>query len=192
MQVIFCYSKHVPRAVEAVKLHAPDAEHVDTSGSVFDYNEAIASRWGLGEDLVVIEDDKVITAGVLPSFASCPEPWCVFSYDNFPAPYTRHITIGLGCAKFSAAVQREFSPAEFLVPDDPGWGTCPDCAGAGCWRFLDSRIGKCLWARGHKSHVHGQVEHLHEYPADWGETTGRWLDGGPVEIYTAEIRRVRR
>jgi hypothetical protein len=190
MRVLYCYARYVPRAVEAVRMYAPDAEFIDTSGTIYDYNEAIASRWDSGGDLVVIEDDKVITADVLPSFAACTEPWCVFRYPTYPEPYTRMIDIGLGCTRYSAEVQTWFGPERFLVPDDPAWGLCPNCGGKGCWRYLDSRIDRNLWDRGLRSHVHGDVEHLHDYPEDWGETTGKYMDGGPVYVSGA-IHRVR-
>ena len=65
MKIIFCYSK-VPdsRAEAAIRKYAPDAEFVETPG-LFGYNEAIASRWGQ-DDLIVIEGDKEITCGGYP------------------------------------------------------------------------------------------------------------------------------
>lgn len=190
MKVICCYRDLHPAAAAALEEHAPGAVMIPTPGT-YDYNEALALHWGSGGDLVVVEEDKVITAEVLPSFDGCPEPWCVFAYETYPPPYTRPITIGLGCTRFSAQAQSWFGPDSFLGPDHPDWGTCGDCGGAGCWRFLDSRIGQNFWSRGISSHVHGWVEHLHQYPADWGETTGQYLEGGgPVEVRAA-FRKVR-
>jgi hypothetical protein len=189
--VLFCYTKRVPPAWDAAKEYAPDAEFIDTSDSIYAYPEAVAFHWNSGEDLVVIEDDKVITSGVLPSFASCDEPWCVYRYMTYPEPYTRWIDIGLGCTKFSAEAQSWFGPEDFLVPDHPDWGRCHDCDGKGCWRFLDSRIDVNFWKRDVRSHIHGDVEHPHPYPDDWGETTGKYMDGGPV-VVAGVIRPVRR
>jgi len=191
MPVLFCYAKEVPEAVAAVKAYAPNAIFCDTSTDIYAYNRAIANHWNTGEDLIVIEDDKVITADVLPSFAACPGDWCVFAYNTYPEPYTRVIDIGLGCTKFSAKAQTWFGPDKFLVPDDPDWGECPDCEGAGCWRYLDSRIDRNFWDRQIRSHVHGAVNHLHVYAEDWGETFGKYMYGGPV-VVAGEIRPVKK
>jgi len=188
VRVIYVYSQWCAPAVEAIRRHAPGAVFFETSG-LYDYNVVMAQEWDSGEDLVVVEGDKVLHYGVMPSFADCGKPWCLFGYHSYPPPYVRPITIGLGCTRFSAALQHEFGPEEFLVDDDPGWGFCTPCNGHGCWRYLDSRIDKCLWARGHSPHLHGWVEHLHEYPEDWGETIGQYLDGfGPVTV-AGEFRR---
>ena len=105
MRVIFCYSSNPhPKALEAIAKFAPDAELVKTPG-LFGYNEAIASRWGK-DDLIVIEGDKEVTAEVIPSFASCDEPWCTYAYYNYPEPYQAYCSVGLGCAKFSVELQR--------------------------------------------------------------------------------------
>lgn len=166
MRVICCFTALHPQAAEAIGRFAPQAEMVPTPG-IYDYGEAIASRWDGSDDLVVIEGDKVITAGVLPSFASCDQPWCGYGSMSFPPPYTRWIAGGLGCARFSAAVQRRVRPDEFLGPDEPNWYTCRHCGGKGCWLYLDSRIGLCMQRLGISHHVHGSVGHLHEYPPGW-------------------------
>ena len=188
MRILYVYTNGCAPAAEAVRKHAPGAIFIETP-HIYDYNVIMAENWNSGEDLVVVEEDKVLHYGVIPSFNDCKHPWCVFAYTTFPQPYTRSITIGLGCTKFSAEVQQEFGPEEFLVDDSPEWGVCPDCNGKGCWRYLDSRIDKCLWKRGYSSHVHGWVEHLHKYPADWNETVGVTLEGyGEVDV-TATIRK---
>lgn len=172
MNVIFCYaSEPHPIALEAVAKFAPDAELVETPG-LFGYNEAIASRWGVG-DLVVIEGDKEISSEVIPSFASCDEPWCTFSYYNYPEPYQANCTVGLGCAKFSVALQRQIPTSAFLGPDIPTM-VCRDCDGAGCWRYLDTRIAFAILSRciTFSPHVHGEINHHHEYPDDWAKQRG--------------------
>lgn len=170
MRVICCYTSEIhPKALGALARYAPEAEIVETKG-LFGYNDAIASRWDGSSDLVVVEGDKEITAEVLPSFARCDHPWCVYSYGVYPEPYRREIDFGLGCAKFSAEVQQIVKPSEFLTRDPECLPyPCPDCGGEGCWRYLDSRIMFAMLFRGIESHVHGQVEHHHDYPADWAE-----------------------
>ena len=113
MKILFCYS-NVPdaRAEAAIRKYAPDAEFVETPG-LFGYNEALAERWGQ-DDLIVIEGDKEITAEVIPSFAACPEPWCVYEYFTFPEPYRAKVQVGLGCARFSLECQQQIPTKCFL------------------------------------------------------------------------------
>ena len=171
MHIICCYTNSVhPKARNAIDEYAPGTEYVETLG-LFGYNEAISSRWNGEDDLVVIEGDKEISPGSIQSFERCSKPWCLFTYDNFPAPYTREAKCGLGYAKFTAELQRIVSPSEYLVPD-LDWMPCPDCNGAGCWRYLDSRIAFAIMNHGISPHVHGKVTHHHNYPLNWAEERG--------------------
>lgn len=168
MRVIYCYTKVEDRSFAALKKFAPQAELVDTSGSIYDYNEAIASRWTGESDLVVIEGDKEITADVLPSFANCESYWCSYAYLIFPKIIEREVEIGLGCARFSAKLQRLINPNEFLC-EDPTYifgAACDICFGKGCWKFLDARIADAI--RGHGINVccHGRIDHFHGYPSE--------------------------
>ncbi len=173
MRIICAHTGNIhPKALEALKKYAPDTEYVDTSGSIFDYNEAVASRWTGKEDLVVIEQDKEITAEVVSAFASCDHFWCSYSYDVFPAPYTKEVTFGLGCSRYSAVVQRLVDPSEFTGPDPDILPQCRHCHGQGCWCYLDSRIAFALWNRMISVEVHGKVNHHHYYPADWPNLKG--------------------
>ena len=177
MRVIVCHTGNInPEAAEALEKYAPKAEYVDTSGSIYAYNEAIASRWDGSDDLVVIEQDKVITADVLPTFEACEESrqhfWCAYSYDVFPPPYTKEVSIGLGCTKYSWVVQRLVKPEEFLGPDSECLPKCPHCQGKGCWLYLDSRIGFAVMNRMIQVSVHGKIKHHHEYSPDWAKQVG--------------------
>jgi hypothetical protein len=168
MRVICCYSSGLhPKAAVALAKYAPDAELVPTLG-LYGYNEAIASRWDGSADLVVIEADKEITAAVLPTFESCTHRWCSFGYPIFPMPYTRDVTMGLGCTRYSVEAQRIVSVSEFIRPDSPTF-KCPECNGKGCWCGLDGRIATALVAHGSTPHVHGYIEHHHEYHEGWHE-----------------------
>ena len=191
MRVICAYTNLHPATAEALAKYAPDAELFETPGT-FDYNHVIESVWDSGDDLVVIEQDKIITAEVISSFAACNHDWCVYSYDTFPPPYTMEVSIGLGCTKFSARVQHDIPVSEFLYGDDPAWPTCPNCNGVGCWRYLDSRIDKCLWERNVPTYVHGRVEHMHSYPdpENWTENYA-FCAAGTVTV-AGEFRNVTR
>lgn len=162
MRVICTHTGPVKaETAEAIELYAPQTEFCETLG-LFGYNEVMLRNWGI-DDLVVIEGDKVITADTVPTFAQCEEPWCCYSYYNFPEPYRREVVTGLGCTKYSLAFQRRFQPREWLFGDHPDWPLCIDCGGVGCWRNLDVRISTLAMRNGLRVHIHGQVEHIHDY-----------------------------
>src|SRR5271166_392986 len=91
MRVVCCYCNIKPQTAKALKLYAPECEYVDTSATIWDYGKAIASRWTGEDDLVIIEDDKEITAEVLPSFQSCGCLWCSYRYLIYPEGHQRLI-----------------------------------------------------------------------------------------------------
>lgn len=172
MQIICCYGSRLqPEAAEAIAKYAPDAEFCQTKG-LYGYCDVIEARWTGTDDLVVIEGDKVITAEVLPSFAACGQPWCASTYKLQTYGYQIGLITavlearsGLGCTRFSAALQREVPAEEFLHDDGLLWPPCPFCEGAGCWNYLDLRMTEAIQHHGYLvCNGHGSVEHKHEYP----------------------------
>src|SRR5215469_3613831 len=111
-----------------------------------------------GDDLAVVEHDIEIHAGVLPAFASCPEPWCVFPYEV--TGRGTWLDWGLGCTRFRLAAQRAVPVA--AIEAQPG--SCPECslpAVPGCWRHLDQKIFAAMTAAGIGRCVHWPaVTHL--------------------------------
>ena len=188
MKIICCYSKEPhPKTLEAIALFAPQTEFVKTEG-LFGYGEAIASRWQI-DDLAVIEGDKEINAEVIPSFTECNEPWCTFSCQTLPEPYTKVTVNGLGCARFTIELQTITSPSEFICRD-PDWLPCRHCNSQGCWNQLDIRMAMAFDRHGiHSPHVHGQVKHHHEYGlAWWAEWRKDWDYIMDVDARVKEIR----
>lgn len=172
MRVIVAHTENFATpALKALLLYAPDVEFIETKG-LYGYNEAIASRWDGSDGLAVIEQDKEITAEVLPSFEQCDRPWCVYHYDIFPMPYTKQTVLGLGCTRYSAEAQKIIAVDDFIRPDYDFWPKCRRCDGKGCWAYLDARIGMALMGKGIEPHIHGKVVHHHEYPS-----AGKWLEG---------------
>lgn len=84
----------------------------------------------------MIEHDIEIHAGVLPSLAACDRDWCTFPYPQQPG-LNFACTQALGCARFSAALQR----AVPFPPETP-------------WDGLDGAIATALIAAGRAVHVH--------------------------------------
>jgi len=175
MSVICCFSSepHL-QALKAILRFYPQTEFVKTEG-LFGYPQVIAARWDASDDLIVIEGDKEINSSVIPSFSACSELWCTYAYETLPAPYTKRVTYGLGCAKFSAELQRIVHSGEFICEDVP-WQPCRHCGGRGCWNQLDVRMARAFEAHGVSNpHVHGQIIHHHKYdPMWWREWKKDW------------------
>jgi hypothetical protein len=177
VKVCYFYTAVHPAAAEALGKFAPGAEMVWTGDGPYHYWQEIAARWTGEQDLVLIEHDNEIHAGVIESFAACPEPWCVYSYPIFRTSVD--LTIGLGCTKISAAAQRMVTADELAE----GFALCTVCEGQGCWWHLDSRIAEMLkYKCGLAQHVHGTVRHHHDYSDfDAGEAVA--AHGRPIEWF---------
>jgi len=173
MRIIYCYSGEPnPIAAEAVSKFAPNAEWIKNTHHQ-SYARNLTDRWNSGEDILVIEGDKEITSEVVPSLAACDEPWCTYGYYNYPKPYQRLITVGLGCTRYSAELQCQI-PVDEIYCKHMATLPCPDCNGDGCWRYMDTRISFAILTRciTFAPHVHGEINHHHYYPPDWARQRG--------------------
>jgi len=161
--LIICpYIKVHPKTRKTLDRHAPGIEYVYTGKDDYAYWETVNSRWGSGEDLIIVEQDIAITAQMIPSLVSCPRAWCTYAYPVM-ARYTTgpgtEIRIraldpeALGCVKFSAAIQA-ILPFAAKTP----------------WDRLDIAVRDHIATCGGQNvepgqvlrpHCHGTVEHLH-------------------------------
>ena len=163
-----------PVTVEGLTAFAPQAEVADVSGGDEAYWHQISARWAGEADLVIIEQDIEIRQDTVISLADCSEDWCCFAYRIFARGI--RLRTGLGCTKFSAALQRKI-PAEVIAE---GFAGCDGCAGRACWWHLDWHIATALKQAGLEPHVHGDVTHLRAYPLQsWLWPTH--MAGRPVE-----------
>lgn len=166
---VICCGEVKPECKAALDKYCPDVTYVPTPNP-FDYPDAIRRYWTGESDLIVIEGDKEIYEGTLPSFEGCDKLWCTTRCVNFPAPYTRATTNSLACARFSAEIQRLVKPDEFDCPD-PWYIPCPRCKGEydrGCWNQLDTRLAIAITPHANGlPHVHGSVGHHHDYSDGW-------------------------
>jgi len=121
-----------PLTVAALDRYAPGWEQVPLAvDDVFAYCEALRRLWTAGEDFVLIEHDIEIHAGVLPSFDSCPRPWCGHGYARASAWAGAN-----GCTRFrSSALTGGF------VPPTPWWAVA-------------TAVGELLVVAGHRLHLH--------------------------------------
>jgi len=127
-------------------------EMVNVTGNVSNYWHEFRKRWTGKYDLMTVEQDNVITAETIPSFNSCPEPWCTYEYVGPPhMGENRMLVNALGCTRFSQRLQKELPIDE--ISDKEYFS----------WYLIDYRLAVVLGRKGYEPHVHGEVEHLHNY-----------------------------
>lgn len=147
--MLCCYTALNSSTALQLHLYVPQVELIDVTGRDTGYWEELTRRWRGKHSLAVIEQDIKIHAGVLPSFAACGEPWCVYAYTMFRDPPERLI-FGLGCAKFSRDAQRLADLSRIKAQFRH-------------WQYLDGEIAAILQGAGLAPHVHGDVAHHHGY-----------------------------
>ena len=156
--VLCCVTSPHPAAAQALAAWAPQAQVADVSGGDEAYWRQITARWAGEADLIIIEQDIEVREDTVPSLGDCTEDWCCFAYRIFARGI--RLKTGLGCVKFSAALQRKVT-AEMIAE---GFAECDGCAGRACWWHLDWHVSTALKQAGLEPHVHGDVTHLRAYP----------------------------
>lgn len=155
------------RAQDAFARHAPRGRTaVICQGDLAGYNDAVAERWGRGDDLLVVEQDIILHSRVLPQLAACAEDWCVFPYRH-PDNGNGFLLAALGCTRFSA----RFQEAVAIEAIAAVYGYCNTCKGQlGCWAHLEGRISDAGLAAGFTRHVHWpSVGHRDIPPGEYPE-----------------------
>jgi hypothetical protein len=150
--VMCCPVKLWPATEESLAKYAPAAEIIpipadDIERPWRDY----AARWGT-DDLVVIEQDVILHADVLPQFEACPEPWCLFPARHYAVGPDGFMETGILCNRFRV----EFMRAVPVEAVEAIYGSCGRCRGVNpkCWAHLDGRTREAGEAAGFKIHVH--------------------------------------
>lgn len=68
----------------------PGTEWHDVGHDNEDYWRLMCRVWGecakSGYDLLILEHDVVCRPDIIEQFESCPDPWCLFGYDDFCHP----------------------------------------------------------------------------------------------------------
>lgn len=164
-RVVCFYTDLHPLAAAALAEHAPGAELVETpKADTHAYYRELEARWTGESDLICIEGDKEIHAGVLPSFDACPHQWCHFGSLTSGTGIHQYSNVGLGACRFRGELQRAVPFSAFDTPDDPRQADiCRLCNGAGgrCWMFLDLRMAAVLFRRAYVLCDHGEIPHHH-------------------------------
>ncbi len=153
--ILIPYTRLHPATARLANRHAPGHRRVRLDpADMSAYWRLLAACWREPGELIVIEHDIGVHAGVIPGFAACPQPYCAHAY-----PIDGTIAACLGCVRFSA----ELKAAEPDLLEEVG-----EDASAGLpardWRRLDVRILDALRKRGYQQHRHlPNVAHYHRY-----------------------------
>lgn len=155
--VVVPFTRLHPVTARLLNRHAPGHERVRLDpGDSEAYWRLLARLWREPGDLLLVEHDVGIRAGVVESLAECREPWC-----GFPTPIGKQLLICLGCTRFTAALKAAEPGLLDAVGEDSGGGLP-----ARIWQRLDVRVADELRRRGYTVHEHSpSVAHYHRYPA---------------------------
>lgn len=155
--ILLPYTRLHPATAKLANRHAPGHVRVrlDPADSEA-YWRLLAQAWREPGDLVVIEHDIGVHAGVIDGFTACREPWC-----GHPYQLARGIGVRacLGCTRFATGLKAA-APDLLAVVGEVASGGIP----ARDWRRLDVRIADELARRGYSLHEHPRtVRHYHRY-----------------------------
>lgn len=153
-------AKQNPEAKALLEKHAPGEitwARIDPADPTA-YSRILVEAWAEPGDLVIVEHDVGIRAGVVEELLGCSQPWC-----GFPYAIGESLLVCLGCTRFSAHL-KAMLPG--LMAEAAAIDSAQDGGGvpAGHWTRMDVRIGACLERHGHARHAHlPAVEHYHTY-----------------------------
>lgn len=154
--ILLPYTRLHPATARLANVHAPGHQRVRLDpGDDGAYWRLLAGAWRTPGDLIVVEQDIGLRAGVIEGLTACREPWCGHPYNA-----AGRTLVCLGCTKFSAELKAA-QPDLLAVVGLLGGDGLP----ARHWRRLDVRLGDELRRRGYRVHEHApQVAHYHRYP----------------------------
>lgn len=155
---------------ESLAEHAPGALIIPIpAGDITRPWRDYAARWGT-DDLLIVEQDVILHADVIPQLEACPEPWCLFPARH-PAQGGGFMLDGIMCNRF----RREFMEAVPVAAVEAQYGSCSRCHGENpqCWAHLDGRTREAGEAAGFKIHVHWPSVGHREYPPGEYEGTAQ-------------------
>ena len=144
-------AEHVPADVEVVWRELDPAD-------LTAYARLLVEAWSWDGDLILVEHDIGLHAGVIEALTECRQPWC-----GFPYPIGEQLLVCLGCTRFTAHLKATLPD---LMAQAAAVGSEQDGGGvpAGDWRRMDVRVGALLEAHGHWRHPHQPaVQHFHDY-----------------------------
>ena len=109
----------------------PNTIFLDVSDDNDAYWRALSYMWEEGQDFAVIEHDVICRPDVVEQFDNCPEPWCMFAYDNMCHEACKEAWANaLGCTRFRKEVIDAVPHALSAIPEkDRDWHNVCDGLG---------------------------------------------------------------
>lgn len=155
--VVVPFTRLHPVTARLLNRHAPGHVRVRLDpGDREAYWRLLAELWRQPGDLLVVEQDVGLRAGVIESLTACRAPWC-----GFPYRIARQVLVALGCTRFTAELKATEPDLLDAVGQDASGGLP-----ARIWQRLDVRLAGELRRRGYSAHEHSpSVSHFHRYPA---------------------------
>jgi hypothetical protein len=151
-----------PDTTRLIKAHVPAGVpvvwRVLDAGAPTAYSRLLVEAWEWPGDLVIVEQDIGLHAGVIEGFQACSQPWC-----GHPYSIGEQSLVCLGCTRFTASLKAALPS---LMAEAAAVGSEQDGGGvpAGVWQRMDVRIGAILERHGHQRHPHQPAAiHFHEY-----------------------------
>lgn len=154
--ILVPYTRLHPATGKLLRRYAPGHVRVRIDPADAEaYWRVLAHEWSQPGDLLVVEQDIGLRAGVVEGLTACREPWC-----GHPYPIGAQLLVCLGCTRFTAELKAaEPDLLEAVGRDDSGGPP------ARVWQRLDVRILDELRRRGYRQHEHSPaVAHYHRYP----------------------------
>lgn len=153
--ILVPFTRLHPATARLLNRHAPGHARVRIDPrDVEAYWRIVADAWRQPGDLLIVEQDIGIHAGVIEGLTACREPWC-----GHPYLIGEQLLMCLGCTRFTAELKTA-EPDLLDVIGEDATGGLP----ARHWQRLDVRILDHLRDRGYAQHVHQPpVAHYHRY-----------------------------
>lgn len=153
--ILLPYTRLHPATARLANRYAPGHVRVRLDPQdPYAYWALLAEAWRQPGDLLVIEQDIGIRAGVVEGLAECRRPWC-----GHPYPIGDVLRVCLGCTRFTAELKAA-EPDLFDILAEDSSGGMP----ARHWKYLDTHLLMELRRRGYEQHRHaGAVRHYHRY-----------------------------
>jgi hypothetical protein len=155
VRVIVPHTRLDERTVALLDAHAPGWAGIELDPARPDaYQALLAAEWDRPGDLMLVEHDIGIHAGVVPGFEDCPELWCGHAY-----PIGEQMLVCLGCTRFRHELKQAVPDLCNRIDSLPF-----DGSPARDWRRMDVRLAGVLQGLGYAPHTHNPpVEHYHIY-----------------------------
>lgn len=152
MIVLHLY-QHLHPQVARKLLHLwPEAKIINAGHYDTENWDVIKKYWG-EDDIVLIEQHKILHAEVFNDFLKCPRPYCLNPHElEVHGNWARR---SIGCVRWRKELQQRVTAADVEAEHDwlvEAYGNC-DATGV-CWRHTEFAILQAAEKKGYRVHEH--------------------------------------